>query len=108
MKGRIDAAYDNEPPSLRPRQQRAGLPGKCRFVSRCSIPRWLVRDVTNAAATDCPTTYGIPAEREEMESVVELEVSECIRSWRDFFPTFLRLALAFIKHGVSVALPNDG
>jgi hypothetical protein len=113
-RARIDAAYDNEPPfsaslfASNGQDYRVNVSwGFCKSVLDTALAGYV--DVTNAVQRffTCPTTYGNPAEREEMESVVELEVSECIRSWRDFFPTFLRLALAFIKHGVSVALPFD-
>jgi hypothetical protein len=51
-------------------------------------------DIINAVQKlfKCPTRYGNPAERDELENVVEQEVSDMIRSWRDFFSNLLRHA----------------
>lgn len=66
-------------------------------------------DIMNATETlfECPTEYGDPSERLQLERIVAKEVSECIRSWKDFFPTYLRLITAFIKHGVSISYFMD-
>ena len=113
-RARIDAAYDNEKPfsdslfAANGQDYRVNVSwGFAKQVLDTAIAGYV--DIINAVQKlfKCPTTYGNPAERDELENVVEQEVSDVIRSWRDFFPTYLRLCLTFIKHGVSVALPND-
>jgi hypothetical protein len=113
-RARIDAAYDNEKPYSDALFENNGQSyrvnvswGFAKAVLDTASAGYV--DIINAVQKlfKCPTTYGNPAEREELESVVEEEVSNTIRSWRDFFPTYLRLCLNFIKHGVSIALPND-
>jgi hypothetical protein len=113
-RARIDAAYDNDKPfadslfAANGQDYRVNVSwGFAKQVLDTALAGYV--DIMNAVQKlfRCPTTYGNPAERFELESVVEEEVSETIRSWRDFFPTYLRLCLNFIKHGVSVALPND-
>ena len=113
-RARIDAAYDNDKPFSDALFQANGQDyrvnvswGFAQQVLDTALAGYV--DIINAVQNlfKCPTTYGDPTERSELENVVCEEVSECIRSWRDFFPTYLRLCLNFIKHGVSVALPND-
>jgi hypothetical protein len=113
-RSKIDAAYDNE----RPYDERALINagqgyrvnvswGFAKQVLDTAIAGYT--DIINAPQTffSCPTTYGPMAERDELEQVVAQEVTACIRSWRNFFPTYLKLCNAFIKHGVGVALFND-
>ena len=113
-RARIDAAYDGERPysealfASNGQDYRVNVSwGFARQVLDTAVAGYV--DIINAVAKlfKCPTTYGNPAEREELENVVEEEVTNTIRSWRDFFPTYLRLVTSFIKHGVSIALPND-
>lgn len=113
-RARIDAAYDNDKPFSDALFQANGQDfrvnvswGFAKQVLDTALAGYV--DIINAVQHlfKCPTTYGDPVERSELENVVCEEVSECIRSWRDFFPTYLRLCLNFIKHGVSIALPND-
>jgi hypothetical protein len=113
-RARIDAAYDNDKPFSDALFQANGQDyrvnvswGFAKQVLDTALAGYV--DIINAVQHlfKCPTQYGDPTERSELENVVCEEVSECIRSWRDFFPTYLRLCLNFIKHGVSVALPND-
>lgn len=56
---------------------------------------------------ECPTTYGNPDDRRKLEKLVAQEVTKCIRSWPDFFPTYLRLCTFFIKHGVGITYFMD-
>ena len=113
-RARIDAAYDNDKPFSDALFQANGQDyrvnvswGFAKQVLDTALAGYV--DIINAVQNlfKCPTQYGDATERSELENVVCEEVSECIRSWRDFFPTYLRLCLNFIKHGVSVALPND-
>ena len=113
-RARIDAAYDNEKPfsdtlfANNGQDYRVNVCwGWAKQVLDTAMAGYV--DILNAVQKlfKCPTTYGHNAERMELESVVEDEVSDCIRSWRDFFPTYLRLCLNFIKHGVAMAMPND-
>ena len=113
-RARIDAAYDNDQPfsdalfAANGQDYRVNVSwGFAKQVLDTALAGYV--DIINAVQNlfKCPTTYGNPVERSELESVVCEEVSESIRSWRDFFPTYLRICLNFIKHGVSVALPND-
>jgi hypothetical protein len=113
-RARIDAAYDNDKPFSDALFQANGQDyrvnvswGFAKAVLDTALAGYV--DIVNAVhhLFKCPTTFGDPVERSELESVVCEEVSECIRSWRDFFPTYMRLCLNFIKHGVAVALPND-
>jgi hypothetical protein len=113
-RARIDAAYDNEKPFSDSMFANNGMDyrvnvswGFAKSVLDTAMAGYV--DIINAVQKlfKCPTRYGNPAERDELENVVEQEVSDMIRSWRDFFPTYLRLCLTFIKHGVSIALPND-
>jgi hypothetical protein len=113
-RARIDAAYDNERPysetlfANNGQDYRVNVSwGFAKQVLDTALAGYV--DIVNAVQKlfKCPTTYGNAAERDELESVVEEEVSNTMRSWRDFFPTYLRLCLAFIKHGVAIALPND-
>jgi hypothetical protein len=113
-RARIDAAYDNDKPYSDQLFQTNGQDyrvnvswGFARSVLDTALAGYV--DIINAVQHlfKCPTEYGDPTMRSELENVVQDEVSECIRGWRDFFPTYLRLCLNFIKHGVSVAIPND-
>ncbi len=113
-RARIDAAYDNDKPyseaifAANGQDYRVNVSwGWAKAVLDTALAGYV--DIINAVQQlfKCPTEYGDPAERAELESVVQDEVSNCIRSWRDFFPTYLRICLNFIKHGVSIALPND-
>ena len=113
-RARIDAAYDNDKPfsdalfAANGQDYRVNVSwGFAKQVLDTALAGYV--DIVNAVQNlfKCPTQYGDATERGELENVVCEEVSECIRSWRDFFPTYLRLCLNFIKHGVSVALPND-
>src|SRR4029077_6832839 len=92
-RARIDAAYDNEPPFSQALFASSGQDyrvnvswGFAKQVLDTALAGYV--DIMNAVQKlfRCPTTYGNPAERFELESVVEEEVSETIRSWRDFFP----------------------
>lgn len=113
-RARIDAAYDNEKPfsdslfAANGQDYRVNVSwGFAKQVLDTALAGYV--DIANAVQRlfKCPTTYGNPVERDQLENAVELDVTDCIRSWRDFFPTYLRLCLSFIKHGVAVALPND-
>jgi hypothetical protein len=66
-------------------------------------------DIINAPQTffSCPTFYGTQTENDELSQVVAQEVTAAIRSWRNFFPTYLKLCNSFIKHGVGVVMFND-
>lgn len=66
-------------------------------------------DIFNATELifECPTTVGDPNDRRKFEKIVAQEVTKCIRSWPDFFPTYLRLCTFFIKHGVGVTYFMD-
>ena len=113
-RSKIDAAYDNE----RPYDERALINngqayrvnvswGFAKQVLDTALAGYT--DIINAPQTffSCPTQYGTTAERDELEQVVAQEVTSCIRAWRNFFPTYLKLCNSFIKHGVGVALFND-
>jgi len=113
-RSKIDAAYDNE----RPYDERTLINngqayrvnvswGFAKQVLDTAMAGYT--DIINAPQTffSCPTQYGTMAERDELEQVVAQEVTACIRSWRNFFPTYLKLCNSFIKHGVGIALFND-
>ena len=113
-RSKIDAAYDNE----RPYDERALINagqsyrvnvswGFAKQVLDTAIAGYT--DIINAPQTlfSCNTNYGNINERDELEQVVAQEVTACIRSWRNFFPTYLKLCNSFIKHGVGLALFND-
>jgi hypothetical protein len=113
-RSKIDAAYDNE----RPYDERALINagqsyrvnvswGFAKQVLDTAIAGYT--DIINAPQTlfSCNTNYGNANERDELEHVVAQEVTACIRSWRNFFPTYLKLCNSFIKHGVGLALFND-
>lgn len=113
-RARIDSAYDNDKPfsdalfAANGQDYRVNVSwGFAKQVLDTALAGYV--DILNAVQKlfKCPTTYGNPAERDQLENVVEQDVSDCIRNWRDFFPTYLQLCLSFIKHGVAVALPND-
>jgi hypothetical protein len=113
-RSKIDAAYDNE----RPYDERALINagqgyrvnvswGFAKQVLDTAMAGYT--DIINAPQTffSCPTMYGPMVERDELENVIAQEVTATIRSWRNFFPTYLRLCNSFIKHGVGIALFND-
>jgi hypothetical protein len=56
---------------------------------------------------ECPTNYGNPDDRRRLEKIVAKEVTDCIRSWPDYFPTYLRLCTFFIKHGIGITYFMD-
>jgi hypothetical protein len=113
-RSKIDAAYDNE----RPYDERALINagqayrvnvswGFAKQVLDTALAGYV--DIINAPQTffRCPTLYGSQTERDELEQVVAQEVTAAVRSWRNFFPTYLKLCNSFIKHGVGVSLFND-
>lgn len=113
-RAQIDAAYNDERPYNEGDLQRNNQGyrvnvswGFAASVLESAMAGYV--DIINATSTlfECPTTYGNPAEREELERGVEEEVSNTIRSWEDFFNTYLALCAPFIKHGVSVAMFKD-
>jgi hypothetical protein len=113
-RSKIDAAYDNE----RPYDERALINagqsyrvnvswGFAKQVLDTAMAGYT--DIINAPQTffSCPTLYGTQTENDELSQVVAQEVTAAIRSWRNFFPTYLKLCNSFIKHGVGVVMFND-
>ena len=113
-RSKIDAAYDNE----RPYDERALINagqsyrvnvswGFAKQVLDTAMAGYT--DIINAPQTffSCPTLYGSQTENDELSQVVAQEVTAAIRSWRNFFPTYLKLCNSFIKHGVGVVMFND-
>jgi hypothetical protein len=113
-RSKIDAAYDNE----RPYDERALINagqayrvnvswGFAKQVLDTAMAGYT--DIINAPQTffSCPTLYGSQTENDELSHVVAQEVTAAIRSWRNFFPTYLKLCNSFIKHGVGVVMFND-
>lgn len=109
-RARIDSGYDNEKPfsdaKIQPFRVNVSW-GWLDMVLGMAMAGYV--DIYSAVESlfECPTDYGLTSEKKELEDVVALETSNAIRSWPGFFVNFLRLASTFIKHGVSVALPND-
>lgn len=110
----IDAAYDNEKPYDDAKLQANGQSyrlnvswGLMDMVLESGMAGYV--DIFSAVDSifECPTKYGMETERPELEQVVAKEVSDCIRSWPDFYWNYLRLCSTFIKHGVSIALFDD-
>lgn len=113
-RARIDSAYNDDAPLDQAQLDRAGQSyrvnvswGFAASVLDSAMAGYT--DIINATDTlfECPTTYGDPVEREHLENVVASEVTAMIRSWPDFFTTYLALCAPFIKHGVSVAMFSD-
>lgn len=113
-RSKIDAAYDNE----RPYDERALINagqsyrvnvswGFAKQVLDTAMAGYT--DIINAPQTffSCPTLFGTQTENDELSQVVAQEVTAAIRSWRNFFPTYLKLCNSFIKHGVGVVMFND-
>ena len=113
-RSKIDAAYDNE----RPYDERALINagqsyrvnvswGFAKQVLDTAMAGYT--DIINAPQTffSCPTLFGSQTENDELSQVVAQEVTAAIRSWRNFFPTYLKLCNSFIKHGVGVVMFND-
>ena len=91
-RARVDACYDNEKPYSDTLFEQNGQTyrvnvswGFAKAVLDTATAGYV--DIINAVQKlfKCPTLYGNAAERDELESVVEEEVSNCIRSLARLF-----------------------
>lgn len=113
-RARIDAAYNNEPPLSQSQLNATGQAYRCNvswgfaaMVLNMAMSGFV--DVINSTEVlfECPTNYGPEQTRLEREQIIAEEVTECIRSWRDFDTVYQQLVNTFIKHGVSFGIFND-
>lgn len=114
-RARMDAAYDGEVPYSQAQLTATGQAFRCN-VSWGFAPMVLDMamsgyiDIINSSEVlfECPTNYKDEGgNRSELEQGIAEEVTDCIRSWRDFNIVYQQLVSTFIKHGVSVAIFND-
>lgn len=113
-RARIDSAYSDEPPLDQVQLDKAGQSyrpnvswGFAKGVLDNAMAGYTDIITATTALFECPTNYGPAEERADLEKGVAEEVTETVRSWPDWFPTYLSLCTPFIKHGVSVAMFKD-
>lgn len=67
----------------------------------------MIRSIQTLFTCPSKVTNLDPQRKQEAEGIVAEKISQMIRQWPDFMPTFLRLTSTFIKHAVSFATFDD-
>jgi len=114
-RARHDALYDNTPPLNQAQLDANGQSyrvnvswGLAPMVLEMAQSGYI--DMISSIQTlfSCPTRANLsPEKKKEYEGIIAEKISQMIRSWPDFMPTFLRLTSTFIKHAVSFATFDD-